>query len=56
MVKDNVAKRTEEIIFHVECEKSVQIRVKSHELLEQQELKHVLVLIEICCESFILVI
>ena len=33
------AKRTEEIIFHAECEKSVQICVKSHELLVHQELK-----------------
>ena len=31
-IKDKVAKRTEE------CEKSVQIYVKSHELLVQQEL------------------
>ena len=38
-IKGKVAKRTEEIIFHAECEKSVQIRVKSHELLLQQELK-----------------
>ena len=26
-IKDNVVKRTEEIIFHAECEKSVQIHV-----------------------------
>ena len=38
-IKDNVAKRTEEIIFHAECEKSVQICVNSHELLVQKELK-----------------
>ena len=38
-IKDKVAKCTEEIIFHAECEKSVQICIKSHELLEQQELK-----------------
>ena len=38
-IKDKVAKRTEEIIFHAEYEKSVQICVKSHELLVQQELK-----------------
>ena len=38
-IKDKVAKRTEEIIFHAECEKSVQIYVKSHEFLVQQELK-----------------
>ena len=37
-IKDKVAKRTEEIIWNVECEKSVQICVKSHELLVQQEL------------------
>ena len=36
-IKDKVAKRTEEIIFHAEREKSVQICVKSHELLAQQE-------------------
>ena len=33
-IKDKVAKRTEEIIFHAECEKSIQIA-----LLVQQELK-----------------
>ena len=38
-IKGKVAKRTEEIIFHAECEKSVQICFKSHELLVQQELK-----------------
>ena len=38
-IKDKVAKRTEEIILHAEYEKSVQICVKSHELLVQQELK-----------------
>ena len=32
-IKDKVAKRTEKIIFHAECEKNVQICVKSHELL-----------------------
>ena len=31
-IEDKVAKRAEEIIFHVELEKSVQISVKSHEL------------------------
>ena len=38
-IKDKVAKRTEEIISRVEGEKSVQICVKSHEFLVQQELK-----------------
>ena len=38
-IKDKVAKRTVEIIFHAECGKIVQICVKSHELLVQQELK-----------------
>ena len=38
-IKDKVANRTDEIIFHAECEKSVQICVKSHVLLVQQELK-----------------
>ena len=38
-IKDKVAKRAEGIIFHAEWEKSVQICVKSHELLAQQELK-----------------
>ena len=38
-IKAKVAKRTEKIIFHAEFEKSVQIYVKSHELLVQQELK-----------------
>ena len=35
-IKDMVAKRAEEIIFHAEWEKSV---LKSHELLVQYELK-----------------
>ena len=34
-IKDQIAKRTEEIICYAECEKSVQICVKSHELLVQ---------------------
>ena len=38
-IKNKVAKRAEEIIFHAEWEKSVQICVKSRELLVQQELK-----------------
>ena len=37
-IKDKVAKRTEEIISHAECEKSVQICVRSHELLVHQSL------------------
>ena len=37
-IKHKVAKHTEEIIFRAECEKSVQIRVKSHELLAHQSL------------------
>ena len=34
-IEDKVAKRAEEIIFHAEWAKSVQICVKSHELLVQ---------------------
>ena len=36
---DKIARRTEEIICHAECEKSVQICVRSHELVVRQELK-----------------
>ena len=38
-INDKIAKRTEEIICHAECEKSVQICVRSHELVAKQELK-----------------
>ena len=38
-IKDKIAKRTEEIICYAECEKSVQICVRSHELVVKQELK-----------------
>ena len=38
-VKDKIAKRTEEIIIYAECKKSVQICVRSHELVVKQELK-----------------
>ena len=38
-IKDKIAKRAEEIIFHAEWENSVQICVKTHEFLVQQELK-----------------
>ena len=38
-VKDKIAKRTEEIICCAECEKSVQICVRSHKLVVKQELK-----------------
>ena len=38
-IKDKIAKRTEEIICHAECEKIVQICVRSHELVVKQELK-----------------
>ena len=38
-VKGKIAKRTEEIICYAECEKSVQICVRSHELVVKQELK-----------------
>ena len=37
-IKDKIAKRTEEIIY-AEREKSVQICVRSHELVVKQELK-----------------
>ena len=38
-IKDKIAKPTEEIICNAECEKSVQICVRSHELVVKQELK-----------------
>ena len=38
-IKDKIAKRTEEIICYAEYEKSVQICVRSHELVVKQELK-----------------
>ena len=38
-IKDAIAKRTEEIICYAECEKSVQICVRSHKLMVKQELK-----------------
>ena len=38
-IKDKIAKRTEEIICYAECEKSVQICVRSHELVVKQELE-----------------
>ena len=37
--KNKIAKGTEEIICYAECEKSVQICVRSHELVVKQELK-----------------
>ena len=38
-IKDKIAKRTEEIICYAECEKSVQICVRSHKLVVKQKLK-----------------
>ena len=38
-IKDKIAKHTEEIICYAECEKSVQICVRSHELMVKQESK-----------------
>ena len=38
-IKDKIAKHTKEIICYAECEKSVQICVRSHELMVKQELK-----------------
>ena len=38
-IKDKIAKRTEEMICYAECEKSIQICVRSHKLVAKQELK-----------------
>ena len=38
-IKDKITKRTEGIICYAECEKSVQICFRSHELVVKQELK-----------------
>ena len=38
-IKHKIAKRTEEIICYAECEKSVQICIRSHKLAVKQELK-----------------